>query len=454
MNTDNLNEKLQTINAAGEELVQLNTNRGGDKGQIGFVVEITDTLDKNLGYIDKGQKTRQKVRNNNGDWDATTSYGRKLQYKIGTSFTAPYKLNEIINSGQYNNGVIVLDSNHPIFDPSNESKYSSVLDNCKRNNIKLRPSDTSVDTSVRLTRARKIEGDIRTSVGLDPKAPIVTKAYTTARKGEVILKEVGREAVETTRTAADGAGAAMIGAAPAIIHQSAKDVKKVIDGDMEVTDAVLEIATITGTVATSGAATAIANRAANKVATKVLNKTIDANSVGKIVGLAISLKGCTEKYINGEIESGEYLHEVLEDGVGFAVSSIGWIVGDLVGGPVAGACVSYVLGEVYDTIIGAIREERFSKNRKNELIRVAEQIKKEEEKYREEFKKKFAEYYGEQSSDIDIAFNEIAYSMKNNNVEIFLSSINDIARVYGVEYAWTLDEIDKKMNDETYTFMF
>ena len=95
---------------------------------------------------------------------------------------------------------------------------------------------------------------------------------------------------------------------------------------MTVSDAAMNLMDSAGDVAMTGAVSNVVKHqvehVANKVSKKVLKKTLDANTVGKVVGAAMSLKDCTARYINGEIDSKEYLFQVLEDGTGSVVSSL------------------------------------------------------------------------------------------------------------------------------------
>lgn len=277
------------------------------------------------------------------------------------------------------------------------------------------------------------------------------RVYTETQLAAAKVKNIAGTAVE-------GAKESLIAVAPALIHQSTKDIAKVIEGDMDVEEAAKDIGISLGTSMVAGVVTKVVGHqvehAANKISQKVFNKTLDSNIVGKVLGMALSLKDCTESFLNGEIDAKEYLCEVLEDGVGYIINTIGYAIGELFGGPFGGACVSYVLGEVYGNIVSACRDERLSRHRREELERLANRIKKEQEEYRNRFKEFFLEFYQNRENELDKAFNSIMQSLSENNTELFMNSINSVAEAYGVEKAWTVEEMDEKMNDDDYVFSF
>lgn len=260
-------------------------------------------------------------------------------------------------------------------------------------------------------------------------------------------------------TAVDGAKRALIGAAPSLIHQGAKDIAKIKNGDMNVEEALDDMLDSTEAVIKSGMVGSVvkhqAEHIANQVSQKVINKTLDANAIGKVTGIAISLKDCTEKYINGEIDSREYCIEVLEDSVGFIISELGFAVGGFLGGPFCAACCSYVLSTAYDSLISLMRESRFSEKRQKEMMMVVAKIKKQQEQYRHEFTVWFSNYYNSRESQIDVVYNRMIESIRQNNVNDFLFEINRMGDAFGIHYELvTFEKIDQNMQDENFVFEF
>ena len=260
------------------------------------------------------------------------------------------------------------------------------------------------------------------------------------------------------KTAVDGAKNVLTGAAPSLIHQGAKNISKVANGEIEVEDAVKDMGDkVSGTIVTGMAANVIKHQVehtADRISQKVIHKTLDMNAVGKVTGIVMSLQDCTNRFVSGEISGGEYCIEVLEDGMGFVVSEIGFMVGGILGGPFCAACCSYVLSTTYDSLVSLMRDGRISKKKQLEMNDIAIRIREEQEAYRKGFEEAFSNYYKTREYFIESAYTGLISSIKRNDVNGFLDEINRMGETFGIQYTLgSFDDIDKKMQDEDFVFV-
>ena len=131
------------------------------------------------------------------------------------------------------------------------------------------------------------------------------------------------------------------------------------------------------------------------------------------------------------------------------------MIGDIVGGPLVAAACSYVLTLTYDELVGAMREERFSKKHLEEMLNVAAYIKREQETFRSEFNEAFSAYYGDKQNKIDSAYNGLIESIRDNNIDNFLTAVNRMGRAFGIEYTLgSFVEIDDNMKNSEYVWQF
>ena len=441
-------------------LANINTRRGSDPNKTkGFYSEVVNSYEANINNIDAGIKARQVVIDNNGPADAKIkysggNYGRDIQDKCGYSFSK-HKSN--LSSGKYDGQIYRINKEHEIF--SNPKHLEELTRIAKERNIKIVASSTTEKEMYNLAYAAHLEGQVREKIGFDNKAPISAGLYTKSKEVARATKKTTEKTKEIGIDGVEGAKVALIDATPALVHQGAKDVINVVKGDVSVSDAAVDMAKSTGTVVVTGAATNIVkkqvNKAVERVNIKVGTQFVDTNVVGKVVGIAISLKDCTKQFVDGEIESSEYLIRVLEDGTGFVISSLAYGVGGFLGGPLVGACCSYVVSTAYEILIGLMRESRASKKHMKEMEQVAKRIKEEQERYRDEYNKAFGELYGAQKEKIENAFLVIINGLKNNDVNTFINGIQCIADAYGIKYEFeSFEMIDKQMQDENYVWDF
>lgn len=455
-----MGEKHEQYKSLEKNMSKINTSRGGGPdGLKGFYAELANSVEDNIERIDAGIAARQHVIDDNGAADAVIKYangtkGRQIQDKCGYQYS-DYK--RFISSGEYDGMILRINPDNPIFE--SKIKMSELDELASQHHIKIEKAKISEAEIKNVAKVAHTEGEIRKKVGLDSTAPVTSAVYSKSKEVNHVIKNVKRQVNEVGGEAVDGAKGALIGATPAIIHQGAKDVIRVSKGEMEASEAVEDIVLTTGKVAVTGAASRVAKKAvektADKIGSKVLKKTIDANAIGKVAGIAISLKDCTNKYINGEIDSGEYLIELFEDGMGFVISETAYIVGDVLGGPLAGACCAYVLSEVYEQVLFASRNERYSKTKLKEMKKIAAKIKKSQEEYRLRFDEAFKEYYNDMQDKLDKAYENLVNSLFINDVNKFLESVNEVGAAYGISCSLgSFEEIDSKMSNKNYVWNF
>lgn len=453
-------EVFEQYDNAAKLMSEINTRRGGDATRLkGYYAEVMNATENNIEYISSGKKARQVVIDDNGAADAIVkysggNYGRKIQDKCGCNYS---DFKSFITDGKYDGMIMRINNDNAIFQNQNQMNQLNAL--AKEHNIKIVKAPTSERDAVSFAKVAVVEGNIRRKIGLDTTAPVSAKMYSGAKKAKYIVSDSDSRIKKIAVNSSNAAKKSMVAASPALIHQGINDIAKVAKGDMSVEESVVDMAGTVGKTAASGIVSHAINKQAEKVAAKVSNKVLkqalDTNAVTKVFNIANSLKDCTDRYINGEIGTGEYLIEVVEDGVGHVINSLGYLIGDLLGGPFLGACCAYVLSSVYNKLISAFRNARLSKKRMKELQYVAEQIKMAQEKYRAYFNSAFESFYQGRQEQLDIEYERLCNSISSNNIDAFLTSANNIGKVLGIDCnIGTFEEIDSKMSDPTTVWEF
>lgn len=268
-----------------------------------------------------------------------------------------------------------------------------------------------------------------------------------------------KTAKNVSKVAMDGGKSAVEGAAPVLVKSAGKKIMEVKKGNLSGEEAVTEIITETGSIFVSGAATSVVNRqieqCANNISEKILKKSIPKGEIGKIVGVVLALKECTEKYANGEIDSGEYFIELIEDGFGYVISFTAGAVGEFFGGPIGAAICSEICSNIYNTIIQSFRGVRCSAKKLKQMESVQSYIIEKERTFQEQLQRYKQTIYTMREDAFERFNREICNSILQNDINGFIKNVNELSSAFGKNIQFeTFEEFDEFMLDDNLEFVF
>lgn len=285
-------------------------------------------------------------------------------------------------------------------------------------------------------------------------------------KADILLESsvVMKKAKNISIIAGEGAKNGLIGAAPGLLVKGARDIRKVADGEMEAEEAIVDMAGTVGKVVMAGAATGVMKKQVGNIAApalqtaeKILKMPLDAPVVGQITGAVMVLKDCAVKFAKGEIESGEFFMQMMEDGTGYILSTIVYYSMGPVGiaAGIAVSTVVTVVQNIYDSIKQELRMCRNSKKELAEAEKVTKYILEKERKYQE----MLIDFRNTLEKNREKSFDELLFSMRQslmrNDIDSLFSGINTFGESYGIHFQFgTFQEFEDFMNDEDAIFQF
>ena len=206
-----------------------------------------------------------------------------------------------------------------------------------------------------------------------------------------------------------------------------------------------------------GTGTAI--RAACANSSKAGLKNVSRSNLPATIAVSVvEMAKSVRSLIKGEIDGVQFLEEIGEKGSGLAASSMGVTVGQiLLPVPVVGALVGSMLGYTmssifYQQTLFVLKEEKLSKIRRIEIEYYCESAIKYMDKYEKILEKVLLSRRLKDDKAIKLFFEVFEPSIQNNDIEIFVASVSDLALYFGhvLEFQ-SFDEFDKFMcNDEPF----
>lgn len=165
------------------------------------------------------------------------------------------------------------------------------------------------------------------------------------------------------------------------------------------------------------------------------------------------------RYASGEIDSVQLIEELGEKGTGMMAASMGAAIGTAVFpgiGTVVGSMIGYMTSStIYTSCMQILSEERLSSERRFKIKKIADAAVEAMENEGKEllyFTKKF---YNDRQYKFERCLNKIENSRKNNDLNILVTSLNDIAIELGSVLKFkNFDEFDSFMSDPTSVFVF
>lgn len=316
------------------------------------------------------------------------------------------------------------------------------------------------------------------------------KMIKSQKKAEVAIAKKTTELTVKgiNKTGLEGAAA---GAKASVVVSSAKNIKKVMDGEENAIDAVCNVAIDTAEGAARGYSIAVVekgiesgiDKAAEVIAEKTAKTAVEkageeiskelgkfshnTDAIGKIIVITMEIKPIVDAYCNGEIDNEIFIEKIEDKGAELAYGfcgqeigkkaggaiggTIGFIIGSSFGtvtlpgpGTVEGALVGFTIGKYAGEFVGAIvgymvGTAIYARVKEN-YTSIAD-LKHQESAYRNIerklgiYTKKIEKYYediGVANTQIIInAFEEMKKSIIDNDVDKFTYALQHIADLYG-----------------------
>lgn len=343
-------------------LADINTQRGGGPdGVKGFYAEHINAAYSNLERIDKGIAARERVIDDNGDWDAIVNYskgntGRPIQDKVG--YTYSYYKNKL-SSGQYDGGTLRINPDNPVF--SDEKKLKDLKEIAKQHGIKIEEGKVTEKELKTLAKAAGVEGKLRSKAGLDQTAPVTASLYVTSKEMEYAVKNAKEKVAEVNSYIYDttskflSENAAQINAVGiqqaesaagfAAVFSITRNTMAVLKGEENFGQATKEVVTDVASAAVMGYATGAISNALG----------VAGGDASLLINGTIQITKQMTAYLNGSINEEVLVKNVAELGVQLSAAYIGRAVGKSIGamaGPI-GILVGQYVGEMISTAVCA-----------------------------------------------------------------------------------------------------
>jgi hypothetical protein len=252
-----------------------------------------------------------------------------------------------------------------------------------------------------------------------------------------------------------------------------KNISSVVMGETDVVDAVVNVGLDTGKAAAisygTGFAGSVIKGGMQNSSSEILRGLSKTGVPAGAVISAIELVKSFVKYFNNEIDGTELIEELGEKGTGIitsgysagvgaviggtlgsAVPFIGTAIGGAIGGVVGGIFGYTVNGIIYREAIMALKEVKISRERREQIEKMSELCIEEQKRYQNMIKQYAEEQYKNREVNADTFFKNILDSIIKNDVEQYISTINEFGNSYGLKLKYeTYEEIDEFMLDDT-----
>ncbi|MBD8069744.1 hypothetical protein [Bacillus sp. PS06] len=297
--------------------------------------------------------------------------------------------------------------------------------------------------------------------GLNEKSKIVGDHIKASASIETVInlrraQNIGSEFIE-------GAKGSLEASAIPLALIGVQNLVKVANGEKEMKEAIKETGEAFAVTAVSGGAirlttTALTNTFSNS-STKALQAIGNSNIITQTITISLLVKNSLVSYLNGEINSGQFMEQIGEKGVGMISGIQGALIGQaLIPVPVVGAFVGSLLAstvcvEVYK-LANKFKQTYKSLNEfadlESRIDVIANSALKEMEKQRNQLK----EYIGQEIERWDMvfsaAFDQMVISALNDDVNGVATAFDKILSVFGEDVSFTTyEEFNDFFMDET-----
>lgn len=433
-------KKIKEYENMRNQLANINANRGGGPNKLkGFDAEIINTTVNNIERINKGQKAREIVINNNSAADSQILYangqkGRAIQDKVGYTFS---KHKEFITSGKYDGMIYRIDANNPIF--SNEKHLTNLMEEAKVHNIKIVSSDLSAEEVLLLAKHQGIELNLRRCLGLDAKQPITATVYTA---GFAVSNEVNNFVKQTS---------SKIQELDKNLSRACEDFSKINDAGLNVA---YEAAIFTAALSTVSNLYEVAKgeKKLDEAAYSVLIDSVKSGCVGYvsgalmeatsisygqaslIVNATINLSKQLYAFADGQINEEQLVSNIAMESVHLAGSYIGGVIGQtLIPIPIIGHMIGSVVGEIVTSLVCSevVRMYELDKHNKK-LIALYKNAEREIKESQSRLKELIDAENDELIKTIEVGFESLMDGIRNGSYDDIVKGIVTIGSKFGL----------------------
>jgi len=307
----------------------------------------------------------------------------------------------------------------------------------------------------------KIVVDKNNDFELEGKNTLVRRGVTAeigtgTLSAKLTVKNVSNEFV-------DGAKSSIEASVIPLALMGVNNLVKVANGEKKMEEAIKETGETLAVTAVSGGAirlmTTALNNTLNNSSTKVFQAIGNSNIVTQTITVSLLVKDSLVSYLNGDINSEQFMEQIGEKGVGMISGIQGALIGQaLIPVPVVGAFVgsliaSTVCVEVYK-FANKIKQSYKSFNEYSDLESridvMANSALREMEKQRTQLKEYIGQEFERWDMEFSTAFDQMVISALNDDVNGVASAFDKILSFFGEDVRFkTYEEFDDFFMDET-----
>ncbi|GHV48138.1 hypothetical protein FACS1894204_12200 [Synergistales bacterium] len=221
-------------------------------------------------------------------------------------------------------------------------------------------------------------------------------------------------------------------------------------GDKNLQEAVMEIATDSTASFASAAGLSLTQAALTNFASEAIAKQI--MPVAQIATTSVMIGRSVIKCVNGEISGEDCAVEMLMSGVGLLAFKVGMSMGGSAGAIVA----SFVASAICNAVIEYRSITKLSQEKLSKVNSLADAALREMEHQRNELKALIAEHFEEWDEKVGRGFDQMISSAIDNNADGIASGLNSILSAVGqqgVKFS-TAEEFDDFFMDENAVLSF
>lgn len=437
--------------------------------QAGFSAEVKDVTRENSERIINGDKTRKIRTDDLGrvndplydtvtiDSDGNIIDGSGAQMKfLGASASDPTGEGDVaraLEKLQSKKFQKYLDHDAKIDVPSDQ--YDKMIQEA---NVKIKDLSKQLENQrnagnneqvrriqERIDKLEKIKKNLRKSSVSSDEA-VFARLHPGLSTAVDVAKISHRAGVQTAESAA------IIGGSVSIV----RNLVSVCKGEMEVGDAIVNVAKDTASTAAIGYGTGFAGSAlkgamqnSESQYVQTLSKT---NVAGTVVAVSIAATKTLTRYFKGEIDGVECLNSLGEQGTGMISSAMFTVIGQtvipipVVGGLIGGMVGYAISSATYGILTESLNDAKLAHEQRIQIEAVCEEHIKMIREYRAEMELIINEYLIESMNIFRDSFSGIKNALAIGDVDWFIESTNTITENFGGSMSFSnFEEFNSKM---------
>ena len=309
-------------------------------------------------------------------------------------------------------------------------------------------TDTASSIKKEIEKCQKIKNSLQKSNVSNDDA-MFARMHPRLSEVKDITKIAHRAGTNTAKTAG------IIGGSVSIVQ----NLVSVVKGEVEVDEAVINVALDTTTSVSVGYGTGYFGASLKGVMQNAKSETIrtlsTTNLPAIVVSVAVNATTTMSRYFKGEINGLECFEELGEKGTGMIASALVAAIGEtlipigIVGG-VIGGMVGYAIASAsYGVILRSLKEAKFAHEERIKIEHVCEEHIRMIRTYRLEIENVINEYLVSNMQIFHASFDSMKEALALGDVDGFISSANTISEALGKDTQFkSMKEFDALMNSK------